>query len=131
MSNGHERDAEEMDEGDECRGGDSAVPDAPADASPVCPHCMEPLDGLSLKCNLTYYCPHCSEPVNHLVASIPFVNIPYQVDFAAKLWRKAWRPGASLALRGWAFLIFISNYPFIFLGTPSALLARFRASRAR
>jgi len=52
-------------------------------ATPVCPHCLRPVDPLA------YYCPNCdsNDAINPLACYLPFVRIRFVVGMIGKLWR--------------------------------------------
>jgi hypothetical protein len=93
----------------------------PPEEVPLCLHCLEPVHPLD------YYCPHCGEAVGCFTPYIPFVNIPFEISFFARLWRKLWRPvHTPIGTRAlWAVLIVLLA-PAMLLGLPFALHRRSR-----
>lgn len=90
--------------------GDDALytaPDAPDDASPVCPHCLAPVE------QFDHFCPKCLGPVTAF-ASIDPIG---QIRVAGRAYRHAVSPAKrSLGVVLAMWLIFAPQLPFIVAG---------------
>lgn len=94
--------------------------DGASEEIPICPECAVPVS------KLDYYCPHCGAACGQLTPTLPFVCIPYEVSFYARLWRRVWNPntGWPMKIVGWlAILLFM---PIMLIALPFKWLDRSR-----
>jgi len=96
------------------------------EATPVCPHCLEPITPNQ------YYCTKCGESVGPLTGIIPFINIRFQALFIGALWRKAWHDakapiGIRILCGTTAFLL---APPIMLIALPFVLWEKWRSHRA-
>jgi hypothetical protein len=113
------------------RGGDVSPEAIPAakphddinddDAVPLCPRCLRPHSPL------LHYCPNCGCTVGQFTPNIPFMNIPYQIDFWSVLWRRIWASDTHPALRVMYIVLVLLCVPILLLGLPFLLLKGGRA----
>jgi len=106
---------------------DDVLADEEADeATPVCPHCLEPIAPNQ------YYCGKCGESVGQLTGILPFINIRFQALFIGALWRKAWHDrktpaGIRIFCGIIAFLLFP---PVMLIALPFVLWEKCRSHKA-
>ena len=81
-----------------------------ADAIPVCLKCLTPHSSLD------HYCKQCGYAVGPFTRYIPFVNIPWQVDFWSRLANVARDPARRWLMRGVACLLITVLAPIMLLG---------------
>ena len=87
---------------------------------PVCLHCMRPHSPLE------HFCPHCGNTVGQLTPNIPFVSIPFEVEFLSSTWRRIWASDTGAALRVVCVLIVVMLAPLLLVGLPFVLLTAAR-----
>lgn len=81
-----------------------------ADAVPVCLKCLTPHSSLD------HYCKHCGYAVGTFTRYIPFVNIPWQVDFWSRLANVARDRNRRRLMRAAACLLVVALAPIMLLG---------------
>ena len=77
---------------------------------PLCLNCLRPVDPLY------HYCRHCGQATGQLTPYIPFVNIPFQVDFWKKLWDQLFSIEISFTGKLFRLFMIIYNVPFVLIG---------------
>jgi hypothetical protein len=77
---------------------------------PLCLRCLRPVDPRA------HYCPHCGEATGQLTPYIPFVNIPWQVQFWGQAWRQMWSRDVSIPGRLFRLLMIVWNVPIMLIG---------------
>jgi hypothetical protein len=77
---------------------------------PVCLHCLQPHSPLD------HFCPHCGTTVGQLTPNIPYLSIPFEVDFLGKTWRRVWAPNSSVMMCALCLLIVIACAPILLVG---------------
>ncbi len=87
------------------------------DSQPLCIQCLTPFEPLQ-----HYHCKNCGHTVGSYTRYLPFINIPLEVEFSARIWRWFWREDASILKRICLFPILISFWGQLFLvGLPFEL----------
>ena len=100
---------------------DTAVKTKEKETLPLCFQCLTPVEALQ------HYCSNCGGTVGNYTRYIPFVNIPFQVEFYANVWRKFWRSDDSILLKFFLFPIVISIWgPLFFIGLPFELWRKYK-----
>lgn len=87
-------------------------------ATPLCPKCLAEVDVLQ------HYC-SCGWAVGQFTPSIPFVNIPFLVEFFGGMWHRVWARGTSgierllcLSVLGLLAIAYEAAIVVLFLSTP-------------
>jgi len=92
---------------------------------PLCPQCLTPFAPLQ------HYCSNCGGMVGNYTRYLPFVNIPFQVEFSANVWKKFWRSDASVGTKIALFpLVIIIWGPLFIVGLPFELYRKFKSGKA-
>jgi hypothetical protein len=95
------------------------------ESQPLCFQCLTPVEPLQ------HYCSNCGGTVGNYTRYLPFVNIPFQVEFSAKVWMKFWRSDDSLLLRILIFPIVIFMWgPIFLIGLPFELWRKYKKGNA-
>lgn len=94
--------------------------DIPQVESPICLECAKPVS------ELDYYCPHCGAASGQLTPTLPYVNIPYQISFYGRLWRRVWDRDTELWMKLAGWFVILTFMPLMIIATPFALLDRRR-----
>ena len=95
------------------------------ESQPLCFQCLSPIKPLQ------HYCSNCGGTVGNYTRYIPFVNIPFQVEFSVKVWRKFWRSDDSVILKFCIFPILIFLWGQLFLiGLPFELWRKYQKNKA-
>ena len=96
-----------------------------SDSQPLCLQCLTPFTPFQ------HYCSKCGATVGNYTRYLPFVNIPFQVEFSAKVWKKFWRSDASTMSKIALFPIVLVIWgPLFIVGLPFELYRKFRNKKA-
>ena len=82
---------------------------------PLCSRCLEPVRPRD------YYCERCGQAVGQYTTYLPYIDIPFQVDFLATLWRRLWSRDTGPLARIGFFLMVLFLTPILFLALPFIL----------
>lgn len=74
---------------------------------PLCTRCLRPVHAGR------YYCPHCGQATGEYTTYLPFVDIPFQVDFMAAWWKRATGPGLAWWRRIPMLLLLFLEVPIV------------------
>jgi len=95
-----------------------------SDEIPLCIRCLTPHSPAD------YYCRKCGAAVGQWTTYLPYIDIPFLVNFCVRLWRRVWfEPGVSLPRRAFCLLLILFLVPGMLLGLPFVWAARRRNRR--
>lgn len=80
------------------------------EAIPVCLKCLTPSTPFD------HYCSRCGFAVGRFTRYIPFVNIPWEVDFWARVASIVRSRNRAFVMRGFGFVLILFGAPSILLG---------------
>ena len=93
---------------------------------PLCTRCLQPVR------KSDYYCKQCGQAVGQYTVYLPFIGIPFDVDFLAGIWRWTWRPERNLFVRVLTLVLLLPwALSLVVVGLPFLLVAWWRRRRAR
>ncbi len=92
------------------------------DSQPLCIQCLTPFNP-----PLQHYCSNCGSVVGSFTRYIPFVNIPFEIEFFAKTYKKFWRSKTPTIHKIGLFPIIILFWgPFFLIGLPFELWKKYK-----
>ena len=90
-------------------------------SQPLCPQCLTPFEPLQ------HYCANCGGTVGDYTRYMPFVNIPFQVEFFGKVWKLFWNGNISFFKKIGIFPILISLWGSLFwVGVPFEIWKKYK-----
>jgi hypothetical protein len=93
-------------------------------SQPVCPQCLTPFEPLQ------HYCSHCGGTVGNYTRYIPFVNIPFEIEFSINVWKKFWSSDTDIIYKFCLFPIVISTWgPVFLIGMPFEIWKKYKKER--
>jgi hypothetical protein len=91
------------------------------ESQPLCPQCLTPFEPSQ------HYCLNCGETVGNYTRYIPFINIPFQVQFSAQVWKKFWSGDTSIIFKIGLFPILITLWgPLFLVGLPFEIWKKYK-----
>jgi hypothetical protein len=91
------------------------------ESQPLCPQCLTPFEPSQ------HYCLKCGETVGNYTRYIPFINIPFQVEFSAKLWKKFWSSETIIISKIGLFPIVLVLWgPLFLVGMPFEIWKKYK-----
>lgn len=96
--------------------------DIEEDSLPLCIHCLTPF-----KPPLQHYCSNCGSVVGDYTRYIPFVNIPFEVEFSVNVYKKFWDSDTPIIVKLALFPLVISFWGAVFfIGLPFELWKKYK-----
>ena len=90
-------------------------------SQPLCVQCLTPVEPLQ------HYCSTCGGTVGIYTRCIPFVNIPFQVEFYGNIWKKFWRDDISVLYRiGLLPIVIVCWGPLFLVGMPFEIWRKYK-----